>query len=109
MDVHVKIAVTRGLRRRGVDVLTAQEDGAATLDDSALLDRATQLGRTLFTQDVDLLNEASQRQQAGVPFAGVVYAQQRKLSIGRIISELEIVALAGEPSDMQDRVEYLPI
>ena len=33
MDVHVKEAITRGLRRRGVDVLTAQEDGAARLDE----------------------------------------------------------------------------
>ena len=27
MDVHVQSAITTGLRRRGVDVLTAQEDG----------------------------------------------------------------------------------
>jgi predicted nuclease of predicted toxin-antitoxin system len=44
---------------RGVDVLTAQEDGAATLPDSDLLNRATDLGRVLFTQDEDLLNEAN--------------------------------------------------
>ena len=29
MAVHVRWAITAGLRRRGVDVLTAQEDGAA--------------------------------------------------------------------------------
>jgi hypothetical protein len=29
MDVHVRKAVTDGLRLRGADVLTAQEDGAA--------------------------------------------------------------------------------
>lgn len=29
MDVHVKQAITLGLRRRGVDALTAQEDGTA--------------------------------------------------------------------------------
>jgi hypothetical protein len=27
MDVHVKAAITAGLRRRGIDVVTAQEDG----------------------------------------------------------------------------------
>ena len=31
MDVHVPAAITRGLRRRSVEVLTAQEDGTATL------------------------------------------------------------------------------
>jgi hypothetical protein len=48
MDVHVKRAVTDGLRRRGVDVLTAQEDGTNRLHDSDLLDHATSLGRVLF-------------------------------------------------------------
>ncbi len=31
MEQHVPSAITRGLRRRGVDVLTAEEDGAAEL------------------------------------------------------------------------------
>ena len=54
MDVHVRWAITAGLRRRGVDVLTAQQDGAARFEDPALLDRATQLGRVLVSQDDDL-------------------------------------------------------
>jgi len=49
MDVHVRRAVTNGLRLRGVDVLTAQEDGASQMDDGPLLDRATELDRVLFT------------------------------------------------------------
>ncbi|MBI4454815.1 MAG: DUF5615 family PIN-like protein [Acidobacteria bacterium] len=44
MDVHVRWAITDGLRRRGIDVLTVQEDGAQQLDDPALLDRAMELG-----------------------------------------------------------------
>lgn len=40
MDVHVPAAVTRGLLLRNVDVLTAQLDDAAQLEDSELLDRA---------------------------------------------------------------------
>lgn len=41
-DVHVRRAVPVGLRIRGVDVLTAQEDAAGHLDDAALLNRATE-------------------------------------------------------------------
>ena len=44
VDVHVRRAVSEGLRVRGVDVLTAQADGARELDDPELLDRATELG-----------------------------------------------------------------
>ena len=76
MDHHVPRAITNGLRLRDVDVLTALEDGTATLDDPALLDRAHELRRVLFTQDDDFLTEAARRQGAGVPFGGVVYAHQ---------------------------------
>ena len=55
MDHHVHAAITEGLRRRGVEVITAYEDDTAELDDQRLLERATQLGRVLFSQDKDLL------------------------------------------------------
>jgi len=55
MDVHVRRAVTTALRLRSIDVLTAQEDGAAEATDAALLQRATELGRVLVSQDADLL------------------------------------------------------
>jgi hypothetical protein len=45
MDVHAPSGITRALRRRGVDVLTAQEDGASRFSDPDLLDRATELNR----------------------------------------------------------------
>ena len=47
MDVHVPSAVTLGLRRRGLDILTSQEDETRTLDDGALLARATELGASV--------------------------------------------------------------
>jgi predicted nuclease of predicted toxin-antitoxin system len=109
MDVHVHQAITGGLRLRGVDVLTAQEDGARQLSDSDLLDRATALGRVLFSQDEDLLREATRRQRSGETFAGVIYAHQLKVSIGQCIRDLEFLALAGEPKDFVNEVVYLPL
>jgi hypothetical protein len=47
MDVHVALAITEALRRRCVDVVRAQEDGAERLDDADLLDRASALQRVL--------------------------------------------------------------
>jgi hypothetical protein len=72
MDVHVRQAIMDGLRPRGVDVLTAQEDDASRLSDILLLDRAMALGRALFSQDRELLREAPERQQRDMPFAGVI-------------------------------------
>src|SRR4051794_27059469 len=101
MDVHVHGQVTRGLIHRGVDVLTAQDDGADTLPDPALLDRATALGRVLFSQDPDLLAETRRRQQAGEHFAGLVYlvyVGQLKMSLGHMIRDLEMLAKVYEPA-----------
>ena len=67
-DVHVPSATVDGLRLRGVDVVTAQEDGAAEFEDPQLLDRATELQRVLVTQDEDFLQEASRRHRSGENF-----------------------------------------
>lgn len=109
MDVHVRWSVTDGLRRRGVDVLTAQEDGSAKLEDAPLLDRATSLGRVLFSQDEDLLREATYRQRTDIPFAGVIYAHQLRITIGQAIDDLELIAKVAEPSNLENRVEFLPL
>lgn len=66
MDHHVPKAITAGLRLRGVDVITAYEDGTSELDDPELLDRANELKRVLFTQDDDLLSEAAKRFREGI-------------------------------------------
>ena len=109
MDQHVPLAITRGLWRRGVDVVTAEEDSAADWDDSALLDRAGQLGRILFTRDRDLLAEAARRLRAGEAFATIVYAHQLEVSIGRRVTELEVIAKASTPEEAWNHVLYLPL
>jgi predicted nuclease of predicted toxin-antitoxin system len=107
MDVHVPLTITRGLRRRGVDVLTAQEDGTTRWADPELLDRAGTLGRILFSQDEDLVAEAVRRQRSDQPFATLVYARQLELSIGRAIADLEAIAKAALPEDRQGQIIFL--
>lgn len=109
MDHHVRRPITTALRLRGVDVITAQQDGTATSDDDKLLDRAAELGRVVFTQDTDFLRLAAQRQRAGTAFAGVVFAEQRAVTIGKCIEDLELIARVYEPQDIANRVEYLPL
>jgi len=109
MDQHVPKAITNGLRLRGVDVLTAYEDGASEYEDADLLNRATELKRVLFTQDDDLLNEAAKRIQKDVSFYGVIYAHQLRVSIGTCVNDLETIAQAGEPEDMIGSVQFLPL
>jgi hypothetical protein len=109
MDHNVPQAITLGLRLREVDVLTAYEDGTHELEDADLLDRATQLNRTLFTRDDDLLAEGSLRQRENIPFCGVIYAHQFRVSIGRCVQDLELLAKAGELNDLKNEIIFLPL
>lgn len=109
MDVHVPLSVTEALRDRNVDVVTAQEDGASLMTDAELLDRSTALGRVLFSQDSDLIVLAQQRIANGQPFTGVLYAHQLRMTIGQLVEELHVISVAGEPEDLRDRIEFLPL
>ena len=109
MDVHVPPAVTTALRLRSVDVSTAQEDGAAQLDDDRLLQRATELGRILVSQDSDLLREGARRLREGADFSGIVYAHQLRTMIGQMVQDLEPIATATSNEEWRGRIEYLPI
>jgi Domain of unknown function (DUF5615) len=86
MDVHIRRAVTSALRLRSIDVLTAQEDGAAELDDDGLLERATELGRVLVSQDEDLLREGARRVKEHKAFSGIIYSHQLRITIGQMFS-----------------------
>ncbi|MBI3660069.1 DUF5615 family PIN-like protein [Candidatus Acetothermia bacterium] len=109
MDVHIPQSITLGLRMRAVDVLTAQEDGAETFSDAELLDRAAELDRVLCTFDDDLLTEAAQRQKKNKGFKGVIYAHPLRITIGQYLQDLELIAKASEPEDLDNRVEFLPL
>lgn len=109
MDEHIRRAITAGLRLRGVDVLTVQEDEPAGTPDPILLDRATKLQRVMFSQDQDFLIEANRRQAKGIAFTGVIYASQLSVSIGDCIRNLEIIAQAANPEDLANSILYLPL
>jgi hypothetical protein len=109
MDHHVRSVVTSALRQRGVDVLTAAEDGTSRLQDPLLLSRSTALGRVLFTQDDDLLAEGTRRLRSGESFAGVIYTKQQRLSDREVVEELELIAGASDPSEWANRIDYLPL
>lgn len=108
MDENVHVAITRGLRRRGVDVLTAQEDGMRKRPDREVLDRATNLGRVAVSEDADFLAEATRRQRTGERFGGVIRLP-KSLALGICVDNLELIAKINTLEDHADRVVYLPL
>lgn len=102
MDEHVPGAVTQGLRRRGVDVLTVQAAGVYSATDEEHLTLAASKGRIVFTQDADFLRLHAK----GVHHAGIAYAPQQT-AVGDIIRGLMLLVELLEPQDMIDHVEYV--
>jgi predicted nuclease of predicted toxin-antitoxin system len=60
-DENVEGQIVRGLRARGIDVLTAEEDGYRETPDPKVLDRAAALDRVIFSRDEEFLREATRR------------------------------------------------
>jgi predicted nuclease of predicted toxin-antitoxin system len=109
MDVHVPEAVALQLHHRDVDVLTAIEDGFRTNTDAEILERARRLERVLVTHDIGFKFLAEKWQREGRPFAGLVFAHQLQVTIGQLVTDLEVIATASEPEEWLNRVERLPL
>lgn len=108
MDVHVPQAITDQLRRRGVDVLTAFEDGSSELPDDQLLQRAHEFGRLMFTQDIRFKAMAEDWQRTGRAFSGLCFGHQLAGTIGDYVNQLELIAIESEPQEWFNSVEHLP-
>ena len=109
LDVHVPAAIFNQLSHRGVDVVTAQQDGARQLADDELLDRAAFLGRLLFTQDIRFKALAETWQRTNRPFAGLLFGHQLHGSVGQYVRDLEFIARVTEPADWVGMVLTLPL
>jgi uncharacterized protein with PIN domain len=102
MDEHVPTAVTQGLRRRGVDVLTVQEAGMRSVTDEEHLAFALSQGRVVFTQDADF----PRLHASGIHHAGIVYAPQQT-PVGAAIRGLMLIVEVLDPDDMMDHLEFV--
>jgi len=108
MDAHVPQAITDQLRQRGVDVLTAFEDGFNARIDPDVLERAGVLGRVIFTQDIRFKALAEEWQRQGRPFAGLAFGHQLARTIGQFVRDLELLAKATDPAERMNTIEHLP-
>jgi hypothetical protein len=103
MDQHYPGPVTQGLRRLGIDVLTAQEAGRCGLSDLDQLAFATAEQRVMATFDSDYLA----LHQSGIAHAGIAWCPQQKYGIGMLTQLLELLHGVADRDGMRKRVEYL--
>ena len=95
-------AVIRGLRQRGVEVLTVPEAGMLGASDEEHLQRALAEGRVIFTQDDDFLRLHA----SGLEHAGIAYIPQNA-SIATVIRGLMLIYQVLDAEEMRGHVEYL--
>ena len=103
MDVHVHSAITAGLRRRGVEVLTCQEVGLARTPDEEILMFAAENNWVVFSQDDDFLKICAFDETL---HKGLVYSHKRN-SISRIIAGLMLIQEILEAEEMVNHVEFV--
>ena len=95
-------AVVKGLRERGVDILTVAEAGMLGASDLENIVLARKEYRVIFTQDDDFLRLHS----AGVEHSGIVYSPQQT-PIGKIIHGLMLIYEVLNAEDIKGHVEFL--
>ncbi len=99
LDVHVDKAIHNQLRLRGVDVLRAQDDDAAEMQDDELLHHVTEVGRLIFTHGIRFKAMAEEWQRAGKPFGGLLFGNQLGVRIGTYVKDLELIAKATDAAE----------
>ena len=100
-DENVKSAIVDGLRRNGMNVVTAQERGQRQTDDEVLLETATAEGRLLLTNDTDFLRIHTEWMKAGTTHSGIVYWAQ-DFPIGEAIRR--VIAHASQQPEVTSNV-----
>ena len=100
--------VTLGLRRHGIDVVTAFEAGLVGSEDEAQLAFGAAEGRTIVTSNRgDFARLHAEWMRGGRSHLGIIHAPQQVFGVGETIRRLVLLCTAMEPDDMIDRVEYL--
>jgi hypothetical protein len=103
LDQHFPLPASQGLRRHGVDLITAQEAGRCGSPDSDQLAFATAQERVLVTFDTDFLA----LHRTGIAHAGIAWCPEQKHSIGQLIQALLLVHGVLDRDSMRNHVEYL--
>lgn len=102
INESVNVAVGKGLKRRGVKVISARDANNLGLSDKEQLDYATKNNLVIVTHDDDFLSMAMKLEHKGI-----VYVRQQKYSVGDLIRRLKLLWDITEQKDIVNHVEFL--
>lgn len=105
-DECVDVAIIDGLRRRGMDVVTARDRNQLHTDDEILLETATAEDRILLTNDPDFLRINTAWLSTSRPHSGIVFWPQT-LPIGDAVIRILGFAARTSPADAENDVAFI--
>ena len=101
-------ALVRGLRARGVDVVTALEEGMIERDDDEHLELAAEMKRVLYSFNVaDFYHLHSKYLSEGKEHSGLILTRQQQFTIGEQLRRLLRLIAKVSADEMKNRVEFL--
>ena len=106
-DESVNVAVVEGLKRRGVDAISAREAGNLGLTDEEQLIFAGKESVTIFTHDTDFLQIAARWLNEGRSHQGIIYCHQKSYSIGECVRKLRMLTAVLSSDEMINHIDYL--
>jgi hypothetical protein len=102
-DEHIPYPVVKGLRRRGLDVITVQEMGLSSAEDKTIMDRAREEGRVIYTRNGDFLR----LHHAGFKHAGIFYHHAMAYSIGEAIRKVMTSCELFAAEEIRNQIKFL--
>ena len=106
-DECVDHRIVTGLRRREINVVTAQDEGLLGASDERNLQRAFELGRTVVTEDHDFLAMVSARAEATEKSPGLIFILPGT-SVGDAVRSIHLIATIFDAHEMENRIEWVP-
>ena len=103
----VDVAIAEGLRRRGVDAISARDSDNLGLSDEEQLIYAAKEKVTIFTHDTDFLQVAARWMVEGRTHPGIIYCHQKNYPIGGCIRQLRMLTAVLTSEDMINHIEFL--
>ena len=103
-DEDVNIAVTEGIKRRGITAYSCQEAGNIGLTDEEQIKYANSKRFVILTHDADFLRIVHKRR---ISHSGIIFVSQNKLNVGEIIRKIEFLVSIISEEDMENHVEFL--
>ncbi len=103
-DENVPLAVSKALKKRGIDILTVKDSGMLHQEDRDQLSFAISEKRAVITHDSDFLKMATMEK---INHYGILFFT-KQVKIGEAIEEIEKVYLAYSAEELNGIILFLP-